>query len=142
MVKSKIEKILVPIDGSKDSLRGLDMAINLAQFTGATITGIFSIYSPPHSEFVGVRTFEKELTKEVKKIMNKAKKTSSKNGVAFKTKIVSGDTGYNIITTANKGKFDLIVIGSRGRSSVKELFLGSVSNYVIHSSKIPVLVVK
>ncbi|MBM2819808.1 MAG: Universal stress protein [Nitrosarchaeum sp.] len=36
----------------------------------------------------------------------------------------------------------MIVIGSRGRGVVRELFLGNVSNYVIHSSKIPVRIVK
>jgi len=38
--------------------------------------------------------------------------------------------------------FDLIVIGSRGMGSAKEIFLGSVSNYVLHKSKKPVLIVK
>jgi nucleotide-binding universal stress UspA family protein len=53
-----------------------------------------------------------------------------------------GDIEYNIIklTHDKKEKFNLIMIGSRGRSTVRELFLGSVSNYVIHSSKIPVIV--
>jgi nucleotide-binding universal stress UspA family protein len=41
-----------------------------------------------------------------------------------------------------RSKFDMIVIGSRGRSSTKEMFFGSVSNYVIHTSKIPVVIVK
>ena len=41
-----------------------------------------------------------------------------------------------------KNGIDLVVIGARGRSSAKELFLGSVSNYVLHKSKKPVLVVK
>jgi nucleotide-binding universal stress UspA family protein len=36
----------------------------------------------------------------------------------------------------------MIVMGSRGRSSAKEMFFGSVSNYVVHASKIPVLIVK
>ncbi len=142
MIKNKIKKILVPLDGSKNSQKGLEMAIQMARSTGSTITGIYSIYSPPHSEFVGIRSLEKDLTKEVKEIMDKAKKTAAQNGIVFKPKIMRGDTGYNIITTANKGKFDLIVIGSRGRSSIKKLFLGSVSNYVIHASKIPILVVK
>jgi len=54
------------------------------------------------------------------------------------------DIGYNLIKLAHgkKENFNLIVIGSRGRSAVRELFLGSVSNYVIHSSKIPVLIIK
>ena len=39
-------------------------------------------------------------------------------------------------------KFDLIVIGSRGMGSLKELFLGSVSNAIVHKSKIPVMIVK
>jgi nucleotide-binding universal stress UspA family protein len=36
----------------------------------------------------------------------------------------------------------MIVIGARGRSRAKEIFLGSVSNYVVHKSKLPVLIVK
>ena len=43
---------------------------------------------------------------------------------------------------ANNKQFDIVVIGSRGMSSIKETFLGSTSNYVLHKSKIPVLVVK
>jgi len=61
----------------------------------------------------------------------------------FKDKIALGEIGYNIIkSTHGKTKFDMIVMGSRGRSVRKELFFGSVSNYVIHTSKIPVLIVK
>jgi nucleotide-binding universal stress UspA family protein len=41
-----------------------------------------------------------------------------------------------------KNKFDIIIIGSRGLGSVKEVFLGSVSHAVVHKSKIPVLIVK
>ena len=54
-----------------------------------------------------------------------------------------GNIGYNIVKTAHsKENYDMIVIGSRGRGSVKEMFFGSTSNYVIHTAKIPVLVVK
>jgi len=51
---------------------------------------------------------------------------------------------YIIVKFAHtkKNKFDLIVIGSRGMGSAKEIFLGSTSNYVLHKSKIPVLIVK
>ena len=143
MIKKQISKILVPLDGSKNSQRGLETAITLARQCGATITGVFSIHAPPHSEFRGVGSVEKSLNKEVKKIMEESKVLAAKNGIVFKEKIMQGDTGYNIVKLAQgKEKFDMIVIGSRGRSSAKELFFGSVSNYVIHTAKIPVLVVK
>ena len=144
MIKKKVTKILVPLDGSKNSLRGLEMAISVARQFGATITGVYSIYAPPHSEFRGVGSVEKSLNKEIKKIMDNSKLLSAQNGIVFKEKLMRGDIGYNIIKLAHskKEKFNLIVIGNRGRGSIKEMFFGSVSNYVIHASKIPVLLVK
>ena len=143
MIKKKILKILVPLDGSKNSIRGLETAITLARSCGATITGIYSIYAPPHSEFRGVGSVEKALNDKVKKFMEEAKNLAAKNGIVFNEKIAKGEIGYNIVKMAHgKGNFDMIVIGSRGRSSTKEMFFGSVSNYVIHTSKIPVVVVK
>jgi len=143
MIKKKISKILVPLDGSKNSMRGLETAITLARSCGATITGIYSINAPPHSEFRGVGSVEKALNVKVKKFMEEAKLLSAKHGIVFNEKMARGDIGYNIIKLAHgKSNFDMIVIGSRGRSSTKEMFFGSVSNYVIHTSKIPVVVVK
>jgi nucleotide-binding universal stress UspA family protein len=144
MIKKKITKILVPLDGSKNSWRGLEMAISIARQFGATITGVYSIYAPPHSEFRGVGSVEESLNKEVKKILDEAKVLAAQNGIVFKEKLMRGDIGYNIVKLAHskKEKFNLIVIGNRGRGSLKEMFFGSVSNYVIHASKIPVLLVK
>ncbi len=143
MIKKKISKILVPLDGSKNSLRGLEMGITLARNCGATITGVYSIYAPPHSEFKGVGSVEKALNIQVKKFMEDAKTLAAQNGIVFHEKIMRGEIGYNIIKIAQgKDNFDLIVIGSRGRSATKEMFFGSVSNYVIHTSKIPVVIVK
>jgi nucleotide-binding universal stress UspA family protein len=142
MIKNKIKKILVPLDGSQNSQRGLEMAISLASQCNATITGAYAIYAPPHSEFRGIGTVEKSFNDKVEKIMEKARLLAEQNGVDFKSKILRGDIGYNIVKLSKKDKCDLIVMGSRGRSSVKEMFFGSVSNYVIHASKIPVLIIK
>jgi nucleotide-binding universal stress UspA family protein len=143
VLKKKISKILVPLDGSKNSNRGLETAIILARQCGAIITGVYSIHAPPHSEFQGVGSVEKSLNTEVKKIMESAKVLAAQNGIVFKEKIMSGDVGYNIVKLAHgKDKFDMIVLGSRGRSSAKQMFFGSISNYVIHASKIPVVIVK
>ena len=144
MLNKKISKILVPLDGSKNSIRALEMAISMARQFGATITGAYSINIQPHSEFQGITSVNKEWDNEIKKMMVDAKTLSAQNGIVFKEKLMRGDIGYNLIKLAHdkKENFNLIVIGSRGRSAVRELFLGSVSNYVIHSSKIPVLIVK
>lgn len=143
MIKKKISRILVPIDGSKNSVRGLEMAITLARQCEATITGVYSIYAPPHSEFKSVGSVEKAHNKEVEKFMEEAKLLAAQNGIVFNKKIMRGEIGYNIIKLARgKPNFDMIVMGSRGRSSAKEMFFGSVSNYVIHTAKIPVVVVK
>ena len=143
MIKKKISKILVPLDGSKNSIRGLETAITLARNCDATITGVHSIHAPPHSEFKGVGSVEEAYNINMKKFIDEAKTLAAQNGIVFTDKIVHGEIGYNIIKMAHgKSKFDMIVIGSRGRSSTKEMFFGSVSNYVIHTSKIPVVIVK
>jgi len=86
---------------------------------------------------------EKALNVKVKEFIEEAKNLAAKNGIVFNEKIARGEIGYNIIKLAHgKGNFDMIVIWSRGRRSAKEMFFGSVSNYVIHTSKIPVVVVK
>ena len=83
MIKKKISKILVPLDGSKNSMRGLETAITLARSCGATLTGIYSIYAPPHSEFRGVGSVEKALNVKVKKFMEEAKNLAAKNGIVL-----------------------------------------------------------
>jgi nucleotide-binding universal stress UspA family protein len=140
----KIKKILVPLDGSKNSLRGLDKAISLARQFEAILVGLCVIYSAPRSEFRGTASLEKGSYEKVKKFMNLAKTKAAQNGIVFDEKIAYGDVGYHIIKFAHdkKNKIDMIVIGSRGRGAAKQMFFGSTSNYVLHASNIPVLVVK
>ena len=74
--------------------------------------------------------------------MKKAKLRSAKKGILFFDIVSYGDEGKRIVEVADRKNFDLIVIGSRGLGSMKEMFLGSTSNYVLHKSKKPVLIVK
>ena len=141
MAKYQVKKILVPMDGSKNSFRGLDTAIFLARQCGATITGLFVVPIYPKS-FMPITYAKEYLTKAVKEFMEDAKKRSAQNGIVFVGKTIIGRESSEIIDFAAKNKFDIIVIGSRGLGSVKEAFLGSVSNAVVQKSKIPVLIVK
>jgi nucleotide-binding universal stress UspA family protein len=141
-VITKIKKILVALDGSPNSFRGLDTAINLARYCHATITGtyVLEIVKPQANEQIS--SSEKILLEHAQKIMKKAKLKSAQNGILFFDKIAYGDSGRKIVDIAQRNNFDLIVISSRGMGSIKEIFLGSTSNHVLHKSKKPVLIVK
>ena len=58
-------------------------------------------------------------------------------------KILKGENiGKTINDFLKNKKFDLIIIGSRGPDPSSEVFFGSVSNYLLHKSKIPITIVK
>ncbi len=142
MIRKKIKKILVPLDGSKNSIRGLDNAISIARACHATITGIYILPVYPRNFIDAVIPFVFHPEREAKKFLNDAKKRAAQKGILFKSKIIWGSPTYEIQEMAKSKKFDLIVIGARGMGSIKEIFLGSVSNAIVHKSKIPVMVVK
>ena len=140
----KTKKILVPLDGSKNSIRGLDMAIHIARQSHGTITAL-SVKSVPGIYAIHPLGFlDFNSMSEIKKNLEDAKTRAAKKGIQLIPKALAGDPGFDIARFANnkKNRIDLVVIGARGRSSAKELFLGSVSNYVLHKSKKPVLIVK
>jgi nucleotide-binding universal stress UspA family protein len=142
MLRTKYERILVALDGSKNSIRGLNHAIYLARQCQAVITGICVIQRPPHPAFRSPRYPEKPRLRSTQSLMDFAKRHCAQNGIIFEQKIVFGDVGYTIVKFAKDKKFDVIVIGARGRGSLKEVFFGSVSNYVLHKTSLPVLVIK
>lgn len=137
-------KILVPLDGSDNSFRALDVAIYLAQKSNSVITVLYSISIFPNIEFQTIDPIQCQVEerKFAESVLQKAESICKQNNVVTTNVISHGTPGYVIVTYASDHKIDLIVIGSRGRSTIKEVFLGGVSNYVLHKSTIPVLIVK
>ncbi len=142
MFRKKIKKILVPFDGSKNSIRGLDTAISIARQCHATITGLYVISLTPRYLNDAIIPYHILFDKEAKKFMKKAKTRAAKRGILFKSQVIRGSPIKEIEEISKQKKFDLVVMGSRGRSKLKEVFLGSVSHYVVQKSKVPVLIVK
>lgn len=137
----KINNILVPLDDSKDSIRGLDKAISIAKESNAKITGINVVTVAP-TLASSVINYKKFLTNKAEKILDSARKNCEKQEIKFASKIQYGSPASKIVETAEKGKFDLVVIGSRGIGGIKGAILGSVANTVVNKSKVSVLVVK
>jgi len=137
------KKILVPLDSSKRTNYVLAEAINIAKQYDASIVALYVLPFSPLSYRDNIIAQEK-MYAEAKENLAKVKETAKKNGVALQTKILKGHPGKLISNFANQKKngIDLIVIGSRDLGGFKEMFLGSVSNFVVHKSKVSTMVVK
>jgi nucleotide-binding universal stress UspA family protein len=159
MLVPLFEKILVPLDGSEHSLRALEIAIQIAKkFDGKiTLIHVYSItirpvimpepttLTPP---MIPVMT-PAEVSKAVEatrkagaSILADGEQKVKAEEVQVETTLREGHTVQEIVKTAKEGKFDLIVIGGRGISKIRELLLGSVTDGVIHHAPCPVLVIK
>ena len=140
------KRIMVCLDGSKNSLRGLDKAISFAKQSKSTIIGVHS--DTGFSAFSAVRAPilpEEKWSNEVRRLMNFAERKAEKNKIKFEGIVIGGhSSGIDLTTFANNpaNKIDQIVIGSRGMGFPKELFFGSTSNFVLHKAKTPVTIVK
>jgi len=139
---AKFKKILVPLDGSANANRGLDRAIEIAKESNAEITGFYVFHLPLTAGIKYTKKMKDDAQDKAVKAIGPAMRRTQRAGAAFKYKTGGGHTGTEIVKFAEKGKYDMIVIGARGVGGAKEAFLGSTSNYVMHKTKIPVLVVK
>jgi nucleotide-binding universal stress UspA family protein len=153
------EKILVPLDGSEHSLKALDAAIQIGKKFGGKISliHVYSVTIRPvimpepttlNPPMIPVMTSE-EVTKTIEvtrragaRILEDGEQKVKAEQVQVETLLKEGHIVQEIIRTAKEGKFDLIIIGGRGLSKIRELLLGSVTDGVIHHAPCPVLVIK
>jgi len=140
-------KILIAIDGSKSAQRAVKYAIVLAKHLAA----------PPHITLVtvhddtGLRHLAKRLPKNGLEDyfrdlsdhdLKPTRKLLDKAGVPHDMVIKLGHVVEEILATANSEKFDLLVLGSKGRSGLSDLVLGSVAHRLIALARQPVVLVK
>jgi nucleotide-binding universal stress UspA family protein len=147
------QHILVPIDGSESAANALATAFQLAKIHGSRVnilhvmTFTESVPNEIASKDVPDDYIEDYITrvrKNDEKMLAEAVEKGESMGLGGKvtSKLTIGRPGDAIISESTKGDYDLIIIGDRGLTGVKELLLGSVSKHVIDESRIPVLVVK
>ena len=78
-----------------------------------------------------------------RRIVERAEQYARQKGVnSVKTMLADGDPAAMIVDTADRENPDLLIMGSRGLSGIRELFMGSVSHKVSHSARCSVLIVK
>ena len=158
MQEKPFSRVLVAIDGSISSKHTIDYAISIAMKNNSqlVILYVIDVYKYPYlpSSIILAPTFgsEKYLEErnEAEEQMNKIKekyKQKTKNNIdskELKTEIVEGakSAATTIMEYAESENIDLIIIGSRGRTSFKKLLLGSVSSDIIKNAHCAVLVIR
>ena len=150
-------KILVPIDGSEPAEKALNAALDLAEKYGATIEilNVFSRYRYAailSNEYeldsntfpMWATTYLDEVRGHQEKLLTEALKKAkdAKPNLTVSTKLVEGSVTDSIIIEAEKGHFDIIVMGHRGLGGLTKLLLGSISDRVVDHAKCSVLIVK
>ena len=154
-------KILVAIDRSSASKDVFETAVSLAKITGASLMLLHvlkdeekdnsspSIDSEPKSDNLDSSILEAynrhwhELERQQQQrleAMRSLAREAAAAGVNTEFTQILGDPGETICNLAQTWSADLIVVGSRGLTGLKEMFLGSVSNYVTHHAPCSVLI--
>ncbi|MGP8024843.1 MAG: universal stress protein [Methanobacterium sp.] len=150
------KKILLPIDGSDNSNRATEHAINIADVNNSDIIVLFVVepYYPKIPLLISTlptpgENYYKEVEDEGEKIINDFKKNLEENQCKGKCKnthitslIKEGKAYIEIFNTIDEEKVDLVIMGASGRHSTLDRFmLGSVTERVIREARVPVMVI-
>jgi nucleotide-binding universal stress UspA family protein len=140
-------KILVAVDGSPYADKALSHAISLAKTYGASLTAMYVVHrrvyvAAEEAGFTAIATLIHDMEDAGKRVLEEAKRKAQSEGTSLDTVLVHGLPAEEIVKKAEAGKYDLIVVGSRGRTAAKAFLLGSISDKISHHAKCPVLIVK
>lgn len=140
-------KILVATDGSKNAVRAVKFAARLDQMLEkrgtVTLISVHDDTALRHAQrFVGKKAVDDYLRDLSEKDIAEARRVLDKAGVHHDMIIRTGHIATEIAAAAKEGRFDLLVLGSKGRSALKDLVIGSVASRVTSISTVPVLLVK
>ncbi|HEY8461558.1 MAG TPA: universal stress protein [Blastocatellia bacterium] len=150
-------RILAAVDGSLVSERALEVMFSSVQIAEAEIT-LLSVAETPWvhlgldrewfdqtaelDDHPLARSFKSELQREAEAVVEHARRRLEEYGVSATVMTAEGDPALEILGEAERGEYDLIVIGATGEDGLKHSFLGSVSTKVSQAAPCSTLVVK
>jgi nucleotide-binding universal stress UspA family protein len=140
-------KLLVACDGSRPALQAVKYAARLigglSDGGSVTLISVHDTMALRHaSRFVGKEAIQDYLRELSESELAAARKALDKAEVRHDMIIRTGHVADEIVAAATRGKFDLIVLGSKGRSAIRDLLMGSVAKRVSEIATVPVLLVK
>ncbi|MDD3893766.1 MAG: universal stress protein [Syntrophomonadaceae bacterium] len=137
------KNILVPVDGSDESLHSAEIAVELAAIHEGRIH-LLHVIRPSDYSFTGIDILDliqKSAGEIIRNFENSLKDMADKDNVVITSEVTMGNPASVIIERSKQG-YDSIVIASRGLTGLSEILLGSVSNVVSHHAYCPVLLIR
>lgn len=142
----QFSKVLVAFDGSELSVKALNEAIVMAENNPEFQLDVVTALNPTAqiSSAVIYASVLSELRKDAVDMLNEVNEELANKlpNHTTRTMVLEGNPGEEIVKYADEHGFEMIIMGSRGLSGIKELFLGSVSHNVLQRANCPVLVIK
>ena len=141
-------KILVATDGSTPALHAVKYAVKLVELLSSapnsiTLISVHDDTGLRHAKaFVGSEAVADYLRELSEKELEPARELLDSAGVRHDMEVRTGHVAQEIVDCAKAGKFDLIVLGVKGRGAIADLLLGSVAQRVLATAGKPVLLVK
>lgn len=137
------QNILLPVDGSKFMERNIDYACDVTKIMNAKLTLIHVVTLPAVVE-PGFPIDPKPFEDAGLRVLENAKGIAKERGIEAETVLETtfGNAAQKILKVAEERKIDLIVIGTRGHSRLRNLLMGSVCDTVVRNAPCPVLVVR
>lgn len=136
-------KILLPIDGSGPADDAVRFVAALAETDPVEVTVVMVTYSPDHPFLQpGLDEWEEEDDRAAKQILKRAEKTLSEHCRSVETVHKTGTTEIEILRCAKEIQPNLIVLGATGRSGVRRVLLGSVSDTIATRAHCSVAVIR
>lgn len=135
--------ILIATDGSELAQKGVDQGLALARDLGSTVKVISVADTYPLQSAITREAWNEAQKTHADAALNAARSAADRLGVKIDVVFTSDHSPAEaIVDTSKKLGCDLIVMASHGRRGVSRLLLGSQTAEVVHSSTIPVLVVR
>lgn len=139
-------KILLPVDGSELSLKAVRVALELLR-QGLSGSLVLANVQEPANLYEMVVAPDGEVLRRVSTdagvdTMQSAEALLLEAGVVYEREVATGDPAHTIVDIGERFGCDMIIMGARGISAMRSALLGSVSNEVLHSAQVPVMIVK
>ena len=139
-------KILLAVDGSTYTKKMLAyLTTNLDMFAGDNDYTVLTVQGTLPSRAraaVGKEVVDTYYAEEAAKVLEPVIKYLQRHELKVKSLSKIGNAGETIAKTAASGKFDMVIMGSRGHGALGSLVMGSVATKVLANCDTPVLLVR